>query len=364
MPEEIRCSEKYPTSINTYVMGPLRLTAESRTTHPNIKEKILASDELIPIPLSTYEDGVYTCVNRGTKLSRLIEGGVKAYVTQDFMTRAPVVQARDVAQALELSDYIENNFEELRTIAESTTRHGKVIAVRSYRVGNDVYVRLLMHCGEASGHNMTTKAGTVLVKYLVEKFAGIEYGSDSGNMCTDKKAAAINALSGRGKTVITEVTVPREICKQYLKTTPEALEKLNTKKNLQGSVAAGSQFSANAHYANIIAAMYIATGQDIANIVEGSYGITQAKVTKKGDLYFTTTHPCLIVGALGHGKNGGSQLKSLELLGCLQKDKSNGFNSQRLAATVAAATAMGELSLLADQTENGRLIAAHEKFER
>lgn len=363
MPEEIRCLEKYQTSIDSYVIGPLRLTAESRTKFPVIEEKLADSEE-IPLPLSTYENGIYTGVNRGAKWSRLIEGGVKAYVTQDFMTRAPVVQAQDLAQALELSDYIENNFEELRKVAETTTRHGKVLDMKSYQVGNDVYVRLLMHCGEASGHNMTTKTGTVLAKYLVEKFAGLQYGSDSGNMCTDKKAAAINAITGRGKTVITEITIPRETCEQYLKTTPEELEKLNIKKNLQGSIAAGSQFSANAHYANIIGAMYVATGQDIANIVEGSYGITQVKVTEKGDLYFTTTHPCLIVGTVGNGKNGESQLKSLEKLNCLQKDKPNGFNSQRLAAIIAAATAMGELSLLADLTQNGRLIAAHERFER
>ncbi len=363
MAEEIRYKEKYATSIETCVMGHLRLTAESRTRYPAIGEK-LAYDELVPVPLSTYETGVYTCVNRGAKFSRLIEGGVKAYVTQDFMTRAPVVQAQDVAQALEISDYIENNLEELQKVAETTTRHGKALDIKPYRVGNDLYVRLLMHCDEASGHNMTTKAGTVLVKYLIEKFAGLQYGSDSGNMCTDKKAAAINAISGRGKNVITEIIIAREICEQYLKTSPEALERLNIKKNLQGSIAAGSQFSANAHYANIIAAMYIATGQDIANIVEGSYGITQAKVTEKGDLYFTTTHPCLIVGTHGHGKNGESQIKSLELLSCLQKNKPNGFNSQRLAAIIAAATAMGELSLLADQTKNGRLMDAHQRFER
>ncbi|MDP3698237.1 MAG: hydroxymethylglutaryl-CoA reductase [Nanoarchaeota archaeon] len=363
MTDKIISLEEYPTFLSTYVMGPLRLTAESRTKHPKIQEK-LADDELIPLPLSTYETGLYIGVNRGAKFSRISPSGVKAYVTHDFMTRAPVLEAKDVQQAMEISDYIENNIGQLQEIAESTTHHGKVREIKSYRVGNDVYVRLLMQCGESSGHNMTTKAGTALVKYLVEQFEGVRYGSDSGNMCADKKAAAINAITGRGKTVITEIIIPKESCEKYLKTTPKELERLNTKKNLQGSIAAGSQFSANAHFANIIGAMYVATGQDIANIVEGSYGITQVKVTETGDLYFTTTHPCLIVGTVGHGKNGESQLKSLEKLGCLQKDKPNGFNSQRLAAIIAAATAMGELSLLADQTKNGRLIAAHERFER
>ncbi|MBS3168255.1 hydroxymethylglutaryl-CoA reductase [Candidatus Woesearchaeota archaeon] len=363
MPEEIKCIEHFPTTLETYVEGPLLLTAFSRTEYPKIEEP-LADKEEIPIPLATFEKGVFTCVNRGAKFSRLIEMGIKSYVTQDLMTRAPVIEAKDLEQALDISDYTERNSEELRSIAESTTRFGKVTSIKTYRVGNDVYVRLAMQCGDASGHNMTTKAATKLAKYLVEKFTGTRYGSDSGNLCTDKKAAAINAITGRGKTVITEIIIPREICENNLKTTPELLHRLNVAKNLQGTIAAGSQFSGNAHYANIVAAMYIATGQDIANTVEGSYGITQIKVTDNGDLYYTTTMPCLIVGTIGNGKDGESQKRCLEMMKCNVEGRQLGYNSQRLAAIIGAATALGELSLLADQTKSGRLIQAHERFER
>lgn len=362
MIEEIRCLDKYPTSIDTLLMGPLRITAESRTQYPSVQK--LIDNEEIPIPLSTYERGLFTCVNRGAKFSRHIERGVKVYVIQDWMTRAPVIEAKDVSQALDIRCFIEGNFSLLKEVAESTTKYGSVVSIKSYHVGNDVYVRLAMQCGDAAGHNMTTKAATKLVRYLLERFEGAKYGSDSGNLCTDKKAAAINAISGRGKSSITEITIPRGICRELLKTTPEELARLNTMKNLQGGIAAGSQFSANAHYANIVAACYVATGQDIANVVEGSYGITQAKVTDTGDLYFTTTMPCLIVGTVGNGKDGESQRRSLEAIGCLGKDKVLGHNSQRLAAIIAGATAMGELSLLADQTRSGRLIEAHERFER
>ncbi len=363
MPEEIRCLEKYQTTLETIVEGPLRITAYSKTKFPKIKKALIDTEE-IPIPLTTYETGLLTCVNRGAKFSRQVDLGVKTYVEKDLMTRAPVIEANNVAQAFEITEYIENNFEELKIIAESTTKYGKVITIKPEKVGNDIYIRLAMQCGEASGHNMTTKSGTLLAKYLVEKFQGTKYGSDSGNLCTDKKAAAINAINGRGKRVITEITIPRDICENILKTTPEELQRLNVIKNYQGSIAAGAQFSANAHYANIIAAMYISTGQDTANIVEGSYGITQVKITKEGSLYFTTTMPCLIVGTVGNGKNGESQRKSLSLLGCLKENEERGYNSQRLAAVIAGATAMGELSLLADQTKSGRLMQAHQRFER
>jgi len=358
--ESIKYIEKFPTSLDTYVMGPMKFSARSRTS----LDMLLAKKELISIPMSTYESALYTCVNRGAKFSRLVPEGIHAVVIRDIMTRAPVLEARDIEQAMQISKYIGGNFEELKDIAQSTTRFGTVLDIKAYHVGNDVYVRLIMQTGEAAGHNMTTKAGTRILQHLLKHFDGATYGSDSGNMCTDKKSAAINAITGRGKSVITEINIPREICEMHLKTTPEAIERLNTKKNLQGSIAAGTQFSANAHYSNIIAAMYIATGQDVANVVEGSYGITQAKVTNEGNLYFSTTHPCLIVGSKGHGRESESQQRSLKLLGCLEFDKPNGYNAQRLAAIVGAAAALGELSLLADQTTGGRLIQAHERFER
>ena len=361
MAEEIRSLDKYPTSLETLVMGPIRVTAFSETD-PSLG--ILADNEEVPLPLSTKERGVYTCVNRGAKFSRSVEGGVQVRVLKDFMTRAPIIQAQDIEEAMRIRDFLRSEFEKLRDIAQATTRYGKLLGIESHHVGRDVYVRIKMQCGEAAGHNMTTKAATKITQHLLEQFPHVEYISDSGNLCIDKKAGAINAITGRGKTVITEIKIPRDFCEVLLRTTPELIKRLNEKKNYQGSIAAGAPFSANAHYANIVGAMYQATGQDMANVVEGSFGIDQVDVTKEGGLYFSPTQSCLIVGTIGNGKNGASQQRSLQHLGCLQEGKPNGYNSQRLAAIIAAATAMGELSLLADQTKIGRLIAAHERFER
>lgn len=364
MAEKIRCLEEYNSDKTTKVVGPLRVTAESFTEYPLIHEK-LADNEEVGIPLSAdHEPGIYTCVNRGAKFSRQVGGGVNVYIASDFMTRAPVLEAPTVRRGLELAAYINKNHHELKEIAESTTRFGKVHSIKPYNFSKDVHIRLAMQCGDAAGHNMTTKAGTALAKYLVEKFPELKYGSDSGNMCTDKKAAAINALTGRGHSALTEIVIPRRTVETVLKTTPELLARLDTKKNKEGGFKAGTLFSANAHYANIAAAIYDATGQDLANVVEASFGGNQIDITHEGDLFFSTNQPCIIVGTIGSGKTGPSTRKSLETLGCLKEGKQNGYNSQRFAAMIAAATAMGELSLLADQTKSGRLIEAHEKIER
>ena len=131
MTQNIRSLDTYTTSLDTYVMGPLQITAHSRTSFPAI-EQLLADNELVPLPLSTYESALYTCMNRGAKFSRLVEGGVKVYVTSDLMTRAPVLEAQDVGQALEIAAYIQENSDALKKIAESTTQHGRVLDLKTH----------------------------------------------------------------------------------------------------------------------------------------------------------------------------------------------------------------------------------------
>lgn len=372
--------EEFPTSMNTFVMKhPLRLTAWSHTELPDITEK-LADDEKIPIPIATYELGLIPGLNRGLKLSNQIPGGVKAYVVRDVMTRAPLVSAANVGEAIELAEYVKNNFEELRKVAESLTDHGKLLELEPSILGSSVYLRLVMQTGEASGHNMTTEAGTEILRFLLNKFPGIKYVSDSGNMCVDKKSAAINAIKGRGKHVITEMYIPGDVLAKFLTpkksreigdyVTAEQIKDLHIKKNLEGSMLAGGMYAGNAHYNNIIQAMFNATGQDIANGPENSLGINQVEVVKhddpnkRDDLIFRTNHYCLIVGTVGCGKGGESQQRSLGMMDCLQEDKPEGYNSQRLSTITAGATAVGEVNLIAVQTKMGNLIDSHKEHER
>src|SRR4029079_9539057 len=148
------------------------------------------------------------------------------------------------------------------------------------------------------------------------------YVSISGNYCTDKKVSSVNGILGRGKYVVAEIKIPRTICTRNLRTTPEKIVALNVKKNLIGSILSGSIRSANAHFANILLGFYLATGQDAANIVEGSQGIVYADLCfddgkTNPDLYFSVTLPNIILGSVGNGKQHAFVKENLQTLGCL-----------------------------------------------
>jgi hydroxymethylglutaryl-CoA reductase (NADPH) len=211
---------------------------------------------------------------------------------------------------------------------------------------------------------MATNAADKIIPWILSEYDDLQYVSISANYCTDKKVSAVNGILGRGKYVVCECTIPEKFCKRFLKTTPQALVDLHIKKDLIGSIVSGGLRTANAHVANMLLGFYLATGQDAANIVEGSQAINHAEVTPEGDLYFSTTLPNLIVGSVGNGKGLDFVLENLELLGCTNPDVEPGANSRRLACIAAATAFCGELSLLAAQTNPGELMQAHIKLER
>jgi hydroxymethylglutaryl-CoA reductase (NADPH) len=184
----------------------------------------------------------------------------------------------------------------------------------------------------------------------------------SGNYCTDKKATAVNGILGRGKNVIAEILIPGKIVETILHTTPTRIANLNVKKNLIGTINAGGIRSANAHFANVLLALYLATGQDAANIVEGSQGTTHAEVRGE-DLYFSVTVPNIIVGTVGNGKHLEFVQENLRSMGCLEP-RAPGVNARRLAIITAATILCAELSLLAALTNSHELMRAHIELER
>ncbi|MCF7848239.1 MAG: hypothetical protein K9M45_05255 [Kiritimatiellales bacterium] len=200
------------------------------------------------------------------------------------------------------------------------------------------------------------------MSHILAENPELKYESISGNYCSDKKAVVVNGILGRGKYVVAEITIPEKICRRYLKTPPEKIVQLNIRKNLIGTILAGGLRSANAHYANMLLAFYLATGQDAANVVEGSQGITLAE-EREGDLYFSVTLPNIIVGTVGNGKELPFVAENMRKLDCVA-DREPGENSRRLACICAAAVLCGELSLLAAQTNPGELMDAHRKLER
>ncbi len=319
------------------------------------------SDE-VSAPMATYETPLWPSVNRGARVTHHA-GGIHITVVDTRMSRSITLQAPDAVHARMAAETIQNTLDTLQEVVSQTSRFAKLIQINAKIIGNLLILRLEFTTGDASGHNMVTQAADHLMDYLLTTYDFLKYISISGNLCTDKKVSAVNALQGRGKYVIAETWIPEKLVKRFLKTTPQKLVDLHIKKDLLGSIAAGSLMSANAHAANMLLAFYLATGQDAANIVEGSQCINHAEVLENGTLYFSTTLPNLIVGTVGNGKGLDFVQKNLEHMGC-QKERAPGENARRLAGICAATVLCGELSLLAAQTNPGELMAAHLKLER
>ena len=324
----------------------------------------IVSDELnedVSVPLATFEKPLWYTVNRGARVSTL-SGGIQAVVIHESMTRSILVQGPSAHMTHQLSQELHRRHTEIAALVTATSQHAKLKECHYQQVGNLLYIRLAITSGDAAGHNMVTKAADAILSWVLQQYSYLRYISISANICTDKKVSAINSLFGRGKYVTAELVIPRPVCQQKLRTTPEQLVELHIKKNLLGSILAGSIQSANAHFANMLLAIYLATGQDAANIVEGSQGIVHAEVINE-NLYFSVTLPNIIVGTVGNGKNLEFVQENLKLLGCLE-DKESGHNARRLAIIVACTVLCGELSLLAAQTNPGDLMRSHIKLER
>lgn len=324
---------------------------------------IIAQDEeyTSTVPLATYESPLWPSTHRGARIA-LKSGGLRITVMDERMTRSVAVQAPNAARALQIKNELLQRIDDLQSITRESSRFATLLTINSQFVGDLLFLRLEFDTGDAAGHNMVTKASEYILNWILDQFPDLTYVSISGNFCTDKKNSSVNGILGRGKNVIAEALIPVKVCKRYLKQTPEKIIDLNIKKNLIGSIIAGSVRSANAHFANMLLAFFLATGQDAANIVEGSQGFVHAE--KRGpDLYFSVTCPNLIVGSVGSGKNLEFVKKNLEHLGCTL-NRSPGENARRLATFAAAVVWCGELSLLAAQTNPGELMRAHESMER
>ncbi len=301
------------------------------------------------LPLATTEGALIASVNRGcSAITRA--GGVQVRILHDGMTRAPVFAAESVVHAKQVADWVEEHYDDLRTAAESTTSHGKLIDIVTFIAGTSVFVRLEFDTKDAMGMNMVTIA-SAKVADLVAQGTGARLVALSGNMCTDKKPAAINGIMGRGRSVVAGVALSHEQIREILKTDAESLVEVNYRKNLVGSARAGSM-GFNAHAANVVAAMFIACGQDAAHAIDGSTCMTTVDLTGTG-VYVAVTLPSLPVGTVGGGTGVETQQECLRILGVAGSGNPPGANARKLAEIIGAGVLAGELSLL------GALAAQH-----
>ncbi|ORY44450.1 hypothetical protein BCR33DRAFT_716972, partial [Rhizoclosmatium globosum] len=318
------------------------------------------------IPMATTEGCLVASTSRGCKAINA-GGGARTVLTNDGMTRGPVVQFNSATEANDCKNWIESV--EGRAIIESefssTSRFAKIKSIKARIAGRLMFIRFAVFTGDAMGMNMISKGVEKALEAIKAQFPEMNVIAISGNYCTDKKPAAINWIDGRGKSVVVDAIIPGKIVRDVLKTNVAAMVELNISKNLIGSAMAGSIGGFNAHAANILTAVYLATGQDPAQNVESSNCMTLMEAVNGGeDLYISCTMPSVEVGTVGGGTGLGPQAACLKLLGVQGPSKDvPGANAQMLAQIIAAAVMAGELSLCSALAA-GHLVKSHMAHNR
>ncbi|MDI9619453.1 MAG: hydroxymethylglutaryl-CoA reductase (NADPH) [Candidatus Nezhaarchaeota archaeon] len=330
------------------VAGPLRVKGDY-------------ANGLFYIPLCTTEGALVASVNRGC--SAITEsGGANAKVVRDYMTRAPLFITPSAEHAFRLTQWVKEHKKEIEEVFNTVDPFVRFIDVQPWIVGRNVWLRFMANTFDAMGMNGVTLACDKACKFIEETVKFARMISLSGNLCVDKKPSAVNWLLGRGKTVVAEATLKREVVADKLKTTPEDVVDVCIRKNMLGSGLAHA-YGLNAHAANVIAAIFIATGQDCAQVVESSMALTTAEVNAEGELYISITLPSLEVGTVGGGTALPTQREALTIMGCAGAGDPPGANAKKFAEIVASACLAGELSLLSALAA-GHLAKAHARLGR
>src|SRR3954467_14375618 len=289
------------------------------------------------VPMATAEGTLVASYNRGMKLVREA-GGVTATVMDDAMQRAPAFVFESARHARDFAEWLDEHFDEIREAAQTTTRSGKLRDIEKYSASRILYTRFNYTTGDAAGQNLTGKATAAACAWITSNYPGIQHFFLESNFATDKKSSQVNMLRTRGKRVVAEATIPNELFRRIMRSDTELMYRARQVSNLGGFMSGVN--NNGAHSANGITAMFIATGQDAANVAESSAAFVHAELRANGDYYYSVTIPSLIVATYGGGTGLATQRECLELLDCYGSGKVNKF-----AEIVAAAVLCGELSL-------------------
>ncbi len=289
------------------------------------------------VPMATTEGTLVASYSRGMKLLREI-GGVKVTVVDDAMQRAPAFIFDSAREARDFVAWLDQNFDAIRVAAEATTSTGKLRDIERYVASHFVYTRFNYTTGDAAGQNMTSKATWAASEWIKRECPFVNGYMLEAQLATDKKHSQINTLHTRGKRVVAEARIPDALLREHMNVTSRQIYRARHMSNLGGFM---SGTAANAsHPANGIAAVFIATGQDAANVAESHAAITYVELCDNDDYYFSITLPSLIVATHGGGTGLATQRECLELLGCYGSGK-----VLKLAEIIAATVLCGEISL-------------------
>jgi hydroxymethylglutaryl-CoA reductase (NADPH) len=312
------------------------------------------ADGLFFVPMATTEGALVSSYERGAMaLTRAGGASVRLYVDENRIT--PVFLFAGVAEAADFARELPGRLAELRAEAEATTRHGRLLRVEPMPVGRQVMVHFCFSTGDAGGMNMIAKATDRACRWLVERSAAERFYLFSA-LDSEKHASSSLFNGGKGKKVVAGVRLPASIVRNYLGTTPERVLEL-WHANVLAQFHAGAT-TCNAHYANGLAALFIACGQDVANITNAAVGLTQFEVGAEGELHAAVTLPSLTVATVGGGTSLGTARECLGMLDCVGAGK-----APKLAEVTAAFLLAGEISLMA-AIASGELVGAHESYGR
>jgi hydroxymethylglutaryl-CoA reductase (NADPH) len=308
------------------------------------------------VPLATTEGTLVASYNRGMKIARLA-GGIQTTVIDGAMNRAPVFVFKNALLARNFGEWVKANFDQIKAKAEATTRSGKLLNIEQYPVGKMRWLRFNYSTGDAAGQNMVTKATHNATKWMLEQnLEGLENFSLAAGLDTDKKHSLLNALKTRGKKVVAEIVLPKALMEDVLHFSAKNMYYLRRLSAL-GSVLSGS-VNNGAHSPNGITALFIATGQDVANVAESSCAYHFGEILENGDYYFSITLPSLIVATYGGGTGLPTQRECLEMMGCYGTGK-----VEKLAEIIAGVVLCGELSLSAAVGAD-EWVSSHEQYGR
>ena len=322
------------------IAGPLKVNGEH------------AQGEFL-IPLATTEGTLIASYNRGMKIANM-NGGINTTILDDRMQRAPVYVFSSARDARNFAEWVDENFENIKKSSESTSNYVKLLDIEKYMVSKFAFLRFNYTTGDAAGQNMVSKATFEACNWIVDHYEGIKHSYLESNMATDKKGSQLNILKTRGKRVVAEIVLDREILEKHLYASTEAMIYHSNVGNI-GAMLSGANNN-GLHSANSLAAMFIATGQDVANIAESSAGTIYSEIQDDGSIYVSFTIPSLIVASYGGGTGLPTQKECLEMMGCYGKGK-----VMKLAEIMAAVALAGEMSLAA-AISSLDWVSSHERY--
>lgn len=326
------------TTVPIGIVGPIRI---------NNKNTI--------VPLTTTEGALIASINRGCKWISTSLHTKETVINDNGMTRAPIIKCNTLQDVSKIKTYIKSEFNILKELFSTTTNHGKLKDVSFLQNGHYLHIRFEATTGNAMGMNIISKGVEVIMSHLTEKFPSIKYITISGNTCVDKKASSINIIKGRGKHVVTSITLDKQKFEELSNINVNDLITLHTQKNLVGSSLAGSIGGNNANVSNIIAAFYLSTGQDLGQIGTSSMSIiNMEKSSCDKFLNISLTLPCLEIGTIGGGTTLQTQQNCINIIG-----ESLDEIIEALSTTIIA----GELSLMSSLCK-GDLVKAHMNLNR